>query len=161
MSIGVQTRGALHGAGLEAWRGYLRSHATILRELDAEMIAAHGLTTRDYEVLLILGQAPDRRLAMSALADSTMLTRSGITRLVDGLVRGGLIERVACPGDARVCHAKLTAAGLRKLRRAGETHAAGIERLFLEHYSAAELEQLAGLLSRLPGASTGGSCTVS
>ncbi len=161
MTTGVDTTPVLAGSALEAWRGYLRSHATILRELDAEMIAAHGLTTRDYEVLLLLGQAPDRRLAMSALADSTMLTRSGITRLVDGLVRAGLIERVACPNDARVCHATLTPAGLRKLRRAGELHAAGIERLFLAHFSGSELEQLAELLSRLPGASSGGSCTVS
>ena len=76
----------LDGAALDAWRSYLQSHASILRVLDAELAAEHGMTTRDYEVLLYLSQAEGRQLAMSALAESTMLTRSGITRLVDGLV---------------------------------------------------------------------------
>jgi DNA-binding MarR family transcriptional regulator len=145
---------------LEAWRSYLQSHASILRELDAELAAAHGMTTRDYEVLLYLAQAPDRRLPMSSLAKSTMLTRSGITRLVDGLVDQGLIERVACPSDARVSYAHLTDVGYEKLRQAGCTHIASIQRLFLEHFTEAEINQLASLLSRLPGAGTGGSCTV-
>src|SRR5437588_3614989 len=101
----------LEGAALEAWRSYLQSHASILRRLDAELVAAQGITTRDYEVLLYLAQAPDHRLPMSALAESTMLTRSGITRLVDGLVRAGLIERVSCPSDARVSYAQLTDTG--------------------------------------------------
>ena len=102
------------GAALDAWRSYLQSHASIVRALDADLVAQHGMTTRDYEVLLYLSQAPDRKLPMSALAESTMLTRSGITRLVDGLVDGGLIERVACPNDARVSYAQLTDAGLRE-----------------------------------------------
>jgi DNA-binding MarR family transcriptional regulator len=150
----------LEGDALEAWRSYLQSHATILRLLDAELVSAHGITARDYEVLLYLAQAPDRKLPMSALAESTMLTRSGITRLVDGLVAGGFIERAACPNDARVSYAKLTDDGLAKLRNAGCTHVRSIGRLFLEHFSAEETGQLAALLSRLPGAGSGGACTV-
>jgi DNA-binding MarR family transcriptional regulator len=119
------------------------------------------MTTRDYEVLLYLAQAPDRRLPMSALAERTMLTRSGITRLVDGLVQCGLIERVACPSDARVSYAHLTDAGYDKLRGAGCAHVRSIHRLFLEHFTPEEIEQLAALLSRLPGAQPGGECTVS
>jgi DNA-binding MarR family transcriptional regulator len=150
---------SLEGAALEAWRSYLQSHASILRALDAELLAEHGMTTRDYEVLLYLSQAPDRRLPMSALAESTMLTRSGITRLVDGLVAGGLIERVSCPNDARVSYARLTEPGYEKLRDAGCTHVASIRRQFLEHFTPEEIDQLATLLSRLPGARAGGSCT--
>lgn len=149
----------LEGAALEAWRSYLQSHASIVRVLDAELLAEHGVTARDYEVLLYLSQASDCRLPMSALAESTMLTRSGITRLVDGLVAGGLIERVSCPNDARVSYARLTDAGYEKLREAGCTHVAGIRRLFLEHYAPEEIDQLAALLSRLPGACAGGACT--
>ncbi|MBV9680391.1 MAG: MarR family transcriptional regulator, partial [Solirubrobacterales bacterium] len=108
---------SLEGEALEAWRSYLQSHATILRLLDAELVSEHRITTRDYEVLLYLAQAPDRRLPMSALAESTMLTRSGITRLVDGLVAGGFIERTACQSDARVSYAQLTDEGLAKLRK--------------------------------------------
>jgi len=150
----------LDGEALEAWRSYLQSHATILRLLDAELISEHGITTRDYEVLLYLAQAPDRRLPMSRLAESTMLTRSGITRLVDGLVADGFIERVSCQSDARVSYAALTDEGLAKLRSCGRTHISGIERLFLEHFSPKETEQLATLLARLPGAQRGGACTV-
>jgi DNA-binding MarR family transcriptional regulator len=151
----------LEGSALTAWRSYLQSHARILRELDADLLAAQGMTTRDYEVLLYLSREPDRRLAMSALAERTMLTRSGITRLVDGLVSAGLVERIACPSDARVSYAQLTDAGYEKLREAGCTHIAGIRRLFLEQFSEQEIEQLAALLSRLPGAAPEGSCTVS
>jgi DNA-binding MarR family transcriptional regulator len=149
----------LDGAALDAWRSYLKSHATILRALDADLIAQHGMTTRDYEVLLYLSQAPDRKLPMSALAESTMLTRSGITRLVDGLVSAGLIERVSCRSDARVSYAQLTDAGYEKLRQAGCTHVASIRAMFLEHYSPEEIEQLAALLSRLPGGGGVGACT--
>jgi DNA-binding MarR family transcriptional regulator len=158
--VSLTTSDRLQGAALEAWRSYLQSHASIVRELDAELVAAHGMTTRDYEVLLYLAQAPDRKLPMSVLATSTMLTRSGITRLVDGLVDAGLIERVSCQSDARVSYARLTDVGYDKLRDAGCTHIASIQRLFLEHFSPQEIDQLASLLSRLPGAHQGGSCTV-
>ena len=154
------TQFRLQGTALDAWRSYLTSHATILRGLDAELVAEHGLTTRDYEVLLYLGQAPERQLAMSELAERTMLTRSGITRLIDGLVAAGLIERVACPRDARVSYARLTEEGLEKIRAAGESHAEGIHRLFLAHFSEEEVTELASLLGRLPGAEASGSCTV-
>jgi DNA-binding MarR family transcriptional regulator len=150
----------LEGTALDAWRSYIQSHATILRELDAQLVAEHELTTRDYEVLLYLAQAPERKLPMSVLASSTMLTRSGITRLVDGLVSAGLIERLACPSDARISYAKLTDPGYEKLRDAGCTHIASIQRMFVEHFTPDELDQLATLLSRLPGAPDQGACAV-
>lgn len=130
-----------------------------MRALDAELVAEQGITARDYEVLLYLYQAPDRRLAMSALATRTMLTRSGVTRLVDGLVSAGFVERIACAQDARVSYAQLTDPGERKLREAGCSHVASIQRLFLEHFSEREIDQLARLLTRLPGAQEGGACT--
>ncbi|MBV9311736.1 MAG: MarR family transcriptional regulator [Solirubrobacterales bacterium] len=150
----------LEGSALEAWRSYLQSHASILRTLDSELAAEHGITARDYEVLLYLAQSSDRRLPMSDLAQQTMLTRSGITRLVDGLVSSELVERVSCSNDARVSYAQLTDVGYEKLRRAGCTHVAGIRRLFLEHFDPEEIEQLSSLLGRLPGATGQGECTV-
>jgi DNA-binding MarR family transcriptional regulator len=89
-----------------------------------------------------------------------MLTRSGITRLVDGLVAQALIERVSCSSDARVSYAHLTDTGYEKLREAGCTHVAGIRRLFLEHFTSEDLANLASLLSRLPGASAAAECSV-
>jgi DNA-binding MarR family transcriptional regulator len=149
----------LEGAALEAWRSYLQSHASIMRVLDAELVADHQITTRDYEVLLYLSQAEGRHLPMSALSERTMLTRSGITRLVDGLVESGLIERVACPNDARVSYAQLTGTGYDKLREAGCSHVRSVRRMFLEHFTPPEIEALASLLGRLPGANAGGACT--
>src|SRR5215470_7059363 len=114
----------LDGTALDAWRSYLQSHASILRALDAELVAEHGMTTRDYEVLLYLAQADERKLPMSALAERTMLTRSGTTRLIDGVGAAGLIERVSWAKDARVSYAQLTTVGYEKLREAGCTHIA-------------------------------------
>jgi DNA-binding MarR family transcriptional regulator len=158
MSTATEPR--LDGVALESWRDYLKSHATILRVLDAELVAEHGITTRDYEVLLYLSQAERRHLAMSALAERTMLTRSGITRLVDGLVDAGFIERKACSNDARVSYAQLTDVGYEKLRNASRSHIAGVRRQFVERFSEEELQTLAELLSRLPGATAEGTCSV-
>ena len=158
--MSIVTSDLLEGAALDAWRSFLQSHASILRVLDAELVAEHEMTSRDYEVLLYVAQAPDRRLPMSALAESTMLTRSGITRLIDGLVANGLIERTSCPSDARVSYAQLTEVGYEKLREAGRSHIASVRRLFLEHFTPEEVEQLASLLRRLPGAHPGGNCSV-
>ena len=150
----------LDGVALDAWRGFLLSHAAITRELDADLVARHGLTSRDYEVLLFLAQEPERMLAMSELSKRTMLTRSGVTRLVDGLCRIELVERVSCPNDARVSYAKITDAGLKRLREAGRTHIEGIRQTFLQYFTEEEVGQLADLLGRLPGADAAPACTV-
>jgi DNA-binding MarR family transcriptional regulator len=83
-----------------------------------------------------------------------------VTRLVDGLCRIELLERVSCPSDARVSYAKLTDAGLERLREAGRTHVEGIRQTFLRYFSEDEVAQLAELLGRLPGAGDGPACTV-
>jgi DNA-binding MarR family transcriptional regulator len=139
-------------AALEAWRSYRQSHASIVRALDRELVIEHGITTRDYEVLLDLAHAPDRKLAMSDLAKSTRLTPSGITRLIDGLVGTGLIHRVRRSSDARVSYAQLTESGYERLRQARQTHSDGIRQMFLERFTKDEIDQLASLLSRLAGA---------
>jgi DNA-binding MarR family transcriptional regulator len=151
---------SLADSELLAWRSFLGSHAAILRNLDADLVTEHRITARDYEAMLYLEQAPDRRLPMSALAQGTMLTRSGITRLIDGLVNAGLVRRVACEEDARVSYAQLTDGGREKLVAAGVTHVAGIRRQFLEHFSVSETELLAALLARLPGAPLADACVV-
>jgi DNA-binding MarR family transcriptional regulator len=160
--VSTRARTGLDGVALEAWRGFLLSHAAITRELDADLVARHGLTSRDYEVLLFLAQEPERRLAMSELADRTMLTRSGVTRLVDGLCRIDLIERVSCPSDLRVSYAQITDLGYERLREAGQTHIEGIRAAFLRHFNEEEIAQLAALLGRLPHAANAADteCTV-
>jgi len=135
---------------LESWVSFLRAHAAITRQLNADLLNAHGLTLSDYEVLLRLSSAEHKMMRRVDLAQSVLLTASGITRLLDGLEQAGYVEKAACESDARVSYAKLTSAGGRKLSEAGETHLAGIEELFTGRYSDDELERLAELLSRLP-----------
>ena len=132
-----------------AFAALLRAHAAATRRLSAQLSAAHGLTLSDYEVLLRLGRAPDRRLRRVDLAERVLLSPSGITRLLDGLERSGLVERAACSADRRVVYAVLTNAGLEKLRDASRSHLAQIDTLFRARLSDEELSDLTGLLARL------------
>jgi len=136
--------------GLQSWVSFLRAHAAITRQLNTDLLNEHGLTLSDYEVLLRLANAEGQMMRRVDLAESVLLTASGITRLLDGLERAGFVEKAACASDARVSYAKLTPLGRRKLAEAGETHLAGIEFLFTGRFSDDELERLAELLSRLP-----------
>jgi len=137
---------------LDAWVRFLRAHAALTRELSAELVAEHGLTINDYEVLLHLARAPEKRMRRVDLADRILLTASGITRLLEGLEGSGLVERVLCADDRRVVYARLTDAGSEKLRQASRTHVVGIESLFTGRFSDDELATLSSLLSRLPAA---------
>jgi DNA-binding MarR family transcriptional regulator len=159
-STGQITSARLSERELVAWRGLLRVHASLIKELDAELEREHGLPLTSYEVLLHLDSTPDRRMRMSELAESVVLSRSGVTRLVDRLERDGLIERASCPSDARGSFAVLTDRGRRALRDASGTHLRGIRERFIAQFSPAELEQLAGFWERLlPGAGDGeGAC---
>jgi DNA-binding MarR family transcriptional regulator len=138
-------------ARLEAWVRFLRAHAALTRDLSADLVAEHGLTINDYEVLLYLARSPERMLRRVDLAERVLLTASGITRLLEGLERAGLVERADSQSDRRVVYAKLTPAGARKLREASLTHLSGIDQLFTGHFSEEELATLSSLLARLPG----------
>jgi DNA-binding MarR family transcriptional regulator len=137
---------------LRAWRGLLRVHATLVKALDAELERAHGLSLTSYEVLLHLNDSPEGQLRMHDLATSVLLSRSGLTRLVDRLEREGLIERRACEADARGSFAVMTAAGRAKLTAARPTHLDGVRRHFLSHLTPEEQDALGDTWERvLPG----------
>ncbi len=135
---------------LTGWLTFLRAHAAITREMSAQLQREHGLTLNDYEVLLRLSRAEESMMRRVDLAQSVLLTASGITRLLEGLERSGLVEKATCASDARVSYAKLTDKGRRKLRAAAVTHLRGVDELFTGRYSDSELETLAQLLARLP-----------
>ena len=138
---------------LAAWRGLLRSHAALVRDLDAELRAQHDLSLHEYEVLLTLTAAPDGRMRMSELATAVVLSQSGLTRLVDRLVRDGSVARARCEGDRRGLNAELTDAGRRRYGKARVTHLADVRSRFLSHFSEAELEILGAFWERIsPGA---------
>ncbi len=143
----------LRGVELGAWRGMLRVHSALMRQLDADLTAAHGLSLRSYEVLLVLEDAPGHRMRMSDLSRSVLLTASGVSRLVDRLEAGGYVERRRCDSDGRGFFAVLTEAGGAKLREARGTHLDGVRRMFLQHFDRDELVHLAACWDRvLPGA---------
>ena len=138
---------------LGAWRGLLRVHSALVKALDAELLAEHDLPLTSYEVLINLQAAPDQRRRMAELAEGVLLSRSGMTRLVDRLEREGLLERDACASDGRGTFAVLTPKGEELLSRARRTHLDDVRERFLQHFSEDELEQLAHLWNRvLPGA---------
>ncbi len=144
MAIDIQTD------KLEAWRRFLRSHSTITRKLDADLIAAHGLTLRDYELLIHLSRAPEGKMRPSDLTESVILTRSGVTRLLAGLEESGLVRRESCSADRRVIYAVLTEEGKAKLHEARPTHLRGVGELFIERFDDEQLDTLRDLLGRLP-----------
>jgi DNA-binding MarR family transcriptional regulator len=145
--------GQLDERELRAWRGLLRVHASLYKALDAQLEAEHGLPLTSYEVLKYLGEAQQHRMRMCDLASSVILSRSGLTRLVDRMEREGLLVRESCASDARGAFAKLTPAGQEKLAAARSTHLACVRSLFLAHLGEDELELLAEVWDRvLPGA---------
>jgi DNA-binding MarR family transcriptional regulator len=145
----VSTQIAVESVEVHAFVSFVRAHASVVRGLDRELVADHGLTINDYEVLLRLARAPDRMMRRVDLAQQVLLTPSGITRLLDGLQRCGLVEKAACDSDARVVYAKLTDAGREKLKSATQDHVASIRNLFGERFRDDELRTLCDFLDRL------------
>jgi DNA-binding MarR family transcriptional regulator len=135
---------------IDAWIRLLRVHAATTRQFNAELVAEHGLTLNDFDVLAQLSNAPDAMLRRVDLAERVLLTPSGITRLLEGLEQAGYVERKSCASDARVSYACLTEAGREKLEQAKATHRASVKALFAERYNEDEVETLVALLERLP-----------
>jgi DNA-binding MarR family transcriptional regulator len=138
------------GVALEAWINFLRAHAAVTRQFNAELQATHGLTLSDFDVMAQLARAPERALKRVELSERVLLTPSGITRLLNGLERAGYVDKRECAEDARVTYAVLTDEGQEKFREAARTHRASIRALLTERFEQGELETLASLLGRLP-----------
>jgi DNA-binding MarR family transcriptional regulator len=134
------------------------AHAALTRTLSEELVAEHGLTIGEYEVLFLLARAEERSMRRVDIAGEVRLSASGVTRLLDRLEAAGLVEKGKCQTDARVTYAVLTDAGWTKLEQAWPTHVAGIERLIgeaLDEDEIASLAELLGKLSDLDAASCG------
>ena len=136
---------------LGAWRGMLITHSRVIAALDDELEREHGLALGSYEVLLHLAEAPDHSLRMGTLADRLLLSRSGLTRLVDRLATRGLVERHSCEDDRRGTYARLTPDGLKRFDEARPTHLRGVREHFLGRLSDGELDRLAKTWDRVLG----------
>ena len=138
-----------HDPRLGAWRAFLLAHARVMRTLERELQDEQDLALTDYDVLVQLATADERRLRMSDLADRLLLSRSGATRLVDRLVAGGLVERVTCESDRRGQWAMLTDDGMTRLRDATPTHLRGVAEHFVDRLDAGQLRELEAMLGRV------------
>ncbi len=149
---------------LRAWVAFLQAHASVTRRLEAELQAERGLSLADYDALLQLALAGERQLRMGELAERVVLSRSGVSRLVDRLAADGLVERRSCPTDARGAWAQLTPAGLDRLREAAPTHLRGVDTHFLTAIAEEDREVLVRALEaivrrlRTPGAPSVPAC---
>jgi DNA-binding MarR family transcriptional regulator len=141
---------------LGAWRGLLRVHSDLVRRLDAGLRARHGLSLTSYEALMLLGTSPRGRMRISELSGATLLSVSGMSRMVDRLARDGLVVRETCEEDGRGAEVALTASGRGRLRAARAGHLADVRREFLTRFSDDELGAMAGYWSRIEPAPRGG-----
>jgi DNA-binding MarR family transcriptional regulator len=134
---------------LTSWRTFLRAHAAISRALEAELVAEQQLSLAAYDLLVQLAEAPGRKLRMTELADAVLLSRSGVTRLVDRLEKGGLVVRSRVETDGRGVAAELTPAGVSRLRVASRTHLPGVMRHFVARLDHADLSALERITRQL------------
>jgi DNA-binding MarR family transcriptional regulator len=139
-----------HAADLaDTWGALLKVHAALVPRLDRELQEAHGLPLTWYDVLLELNSAPERRLTMGQLGSVAAVSRTRVSRVVDELVRAGLVSREPNPDDGRSAFAALTPAGRTALRKAAPTYVAAVQREFADHLTAREAEVLAGALRKV------------
>lgn len=148
-TIRDMTSGVLSDQQLLAWRRFLRAHALVTRRLESDLMSEQQLPLASYDVLVQLVEAPQHRLRMSELAELVLLSRSGLTRLVDRLEREGLVGREPCEDDARGLYTVLTDAGYERLRGATGTHLRGVAQHAMGRLDDAEAAQLSGLLARI------------
>lgn len=147
--MSTTTPAGLSERELNAWRGLLQVHSSVINRLDDELEREHGMSLASYEVLLQLHEAPDCSLRMGELAERLFLSRSGLTRMIDRLVKGGLVERASCETDRRGSYAQLTAEGRGRFDAARPTHLRGIRDHFLSKLRAEDLDRLAATWAKL------------
>ena len=136
---------------MDAWQALLHTHHQLTNTLDAELRSEHCLSLGDYDVLVRLARAPEHSLRMAELAQRVMISPSGLTRVVDGLVKEGLVERRRDGADARVVFAQLTEDGHARVRQAARTHLRGIRQHFTARLTEAQLRNVASALQVICG----------
>ena len=147
--MATATRPRITRERLVVWREFLETHAVVVGALEAELDAEHALPLAWYDVLVSLSEAPDHQLRMQDLASRVLFSRSGLTRLVDRMVRDGLVRRERCDDDRRGMYAVLTASGVRRLRNASGVHLRGVREHFDQHLSDSDVRALHNALRKV------------
>ena len=125
------------------------THSTVVKYLERRMDEQHSLALSWWGVLLQLVDGPEGRLRMGELADLVLLTRSGITRLVDRMIAEGLVAREPCPGDRRGHYAVITQKGRDAIERIGPDHSRDAWEVFLGHISDEEAVLMGEVFNRV------------
>jgi len=139
---------------LAAWRAFLKAHAKVVDRIDRDLVKTERLPLSSYDVLIELYEAPERRLRMHELAERVVLSRSGLTRLVDRLEAEGFLVRDRSGKDRRGAYAVIIEPGIAALRRAWPVYAQGIARYFAESLTPEEAQVLALALERIAQAAS-------
>jgi DNA-binding MarR family transcriptional regulator len=126
-----------------AWLGLLDVHSRVVRELDHQLEREHGLSLSTYSVLATLTRSPAGQLQMSELADRILISRPGMTRLIERLERDGLVERRRGGADSRQVYAAITERGLARLGEAAESHFDGVRSRFFDKLTATQTRVIA------------------
>ena len=134
---------------LAAWRAFLTAHAAVIDLIERELAEARQLPLSSYDVLLALVEAPEHRLRMHEIARAVVLSRSGLTRLIDRLEAEGLLSRERSNIDRRGAYAVLTAKGLEAVRQAWPIYAKGISQHFTSLLNDEEAHVLTTALERI------------
>jgi DNA-binding MarR family transcriptional regulator len=132
-----------------AWRALFEAHALVLGRIDKDLEAEGVGSLSEYDVLFTLYESPGRRQRLAEVASAALISRSGLTRLLDRLERKGCIRREGAPEDRRGTYAVLTEAGVEELRRIWAVYSRGIARYFLAHLSDAEAAEVGAIFGRV------------
>jgi DNA-binding MarR family transcriptional regulator len=160
----VVETGSDESVHLQAWRALIRAQASLAGQLERELVQAEGLPLAWYEALLVLDRAPEGALRLQQLMDTVLMTKSGVSRLVDRMEVAGLVARAGCPSDRRGAFAVITEEGRARLRRAAPVHAVGIDRHLasvLDPARAAELRDALTAVADAIGGAPAAPCTAS
>lgn len=134
---------------MRAWRGFIEVSGRVVQALDASLKESAGMTFDDYEVLVHLSEAPERRLRMTELSERLLHSQSRLTQRVDRLVKRGWVCREKCDEDRRGTFAVLTADGFAAIASAAPQHLADVRRLLLDHIRHGELASVADIFERI------------
>jgi len=145
-STDTQNTQSIH---LQMWRSFLETHSTVVKFLERRMDEQHGLPLAWWDVLIQLADGPEGRLRMGELAESVLLTRSGITRLVDRMIVAGLVDREPCPGDRRGYYAVITQQGRDTIEKIGPDHSKDAWEVFLGHIDEEEAALMSQVFTRV------------
>ncbi|MFM9037453.1 MAG: MarR family winged helix-turn-helix transcriptional regulator [Actinomycetota bacterium] len=136
---------------MRAWRSYITTSVDLMKALEDD-VRPFGLTMGDYQLLAIISEAPDRRLRMCDLADQLRLSRSGLTRRMEGVLSNAWVARVQDDTDRRVAHAELTTKGWNLLRKVAPIHLASVRRLMIDRLSRSEIKAIGNAFTKISAA---------